>query len=135
VRHRRDAPLGQSHQRGTDRASINPRSATTVVFELCSNAILAAWQLAQLLDRCCTTSKPDRLAAQSRVIVARGIGLTSPSRALSARQSKRGTRRKFDLPKGGCFDASAIAPNVPTRKPQVAPSTQCHNPHDHMRGW
>jgi len=86
-------PEGDRIRVGLTGLSINLRSVTAIMFAPCPNVTLAARQLTRLVERCNTTLKLTRIIAQSRLIVAPGIGPTSASRTLSVRQSRSATRR------------------------------------------
>jgi hypothetical protein len=128
-------PEGDRIRVGLTGLSINPRSVTALMFVPCSNVTLAARQLTQLLARCKTTSKADPIYCA--VAAYRGswyrpdIGFADAVRATV----EEGNAPNFDLPKDAYFDASDIAFEIPTRKPDPAQSTPMSRTGDRTRGW
>jgi len=117
----------------TDGVSMNRRSVTAVVFASCPNVRLAARQLTHLVERCNTTSKPD--PSYCAIATGRGssdrpdIGFADAVRATV----KEDNAPNFDLPKDAYFDASDIASDVQSHKPDAALSTRAWKPDDRTR--
>jgi hypothetical protein len=115
--------------------SINSRWVTTVMFAPCSNVTLAARRVAQLVDRCNATSRPD--PTHCAIAAYRGswdrpdIGFADAVRATV----EEGNTPNVDLPKDAYFDASDIASDITTRKPLAAPSTPGSQSDDRTYGW
>ena len=117
-------PEGDRIRVGLTGLSTNPRSVTTVMFAPCPNVTLAARQLTHLVERCNTTSNPDPIYCA--IAAYRGswdrpdIGFVNAVRA----RVEEGNAPNFDLPTNAYFDATDIAPDLPTPKPHAALSTQ-----------
>jgi hypothetical protein len=109
-------PEGDRVRVGLTGLSINPRSVTALVFAPCPNVTLAARQLTQLVERCNTTSKPDRtycaIAAYRGSWARPDIGFADAVRATV----EDGNAPNLDLPKDAYFDASDIASDIATRQ-------------------
>jgi hypothetical protein len=111
---------------------MNPRSEGTVVFASCATVGLAARQLTQLVGRCNTTSKPD--PSYCAIATGRGsshrpdIGFADAVRATVEEDNAP----NFDLPKDAYFDASDIASDVLSHKPDACSkytSVETRRPH------
>src|SRR5882762_5831467 len=96
-------PEGDRIRVGLTGLSINPRSATAVMFAPCPNITLAARQLIRLVERCNTTSKPDptycAIAAYRGSWDRPDIGFADAVRA----RVEESNVPNFDLPKDAYF--------------------------------
>jgi hypothetical protein len=124
---------GDRIRAGSTRVSINPRSLTAAVFAPCPNVAIAVQRLTQLVERCNTTSKPD--PTHCAIAAYRGswdrpdIGFADAVRSTVEADNAP----NVDLPKDAYFDASDIASNVLSHKPDAALSTRAWKPDDRMR--
>jgi len=128
-------PEGDRIRVGLTGLSINPRSATAVMFAPCPNITLAARQLIRLVERCNTTSKPD--PTYCAIAAYRGSWDRPDTQFASAVRAtvEKDNAPNFDLPKDAYFDARDIASEIPTRKPHAAPSTSVLQPDDRTHDW
>jgi hypothetical protein len=128
-------PEGDRIRVGMTGLSVNPRSVMAVMFAPCPNVTPAARQLTELVERCNTTAKPDptycAIAAYRGSWGQPDIGFADAVRATV----EQGTAPNFDLPKDAYFDASDIASDIPTRRPQAALKTPGSISDDLRRGW
>jgi hypothetical protein len=126
-------PNGGRIRVGLTGLSIDPQSATAVLFAPCPNITLAARQITQLSERCKTTSKPDPCA----VAAYRGsCDRPDPRFADAVRATvEKGSAPNFDMPKDAYFDASDVAFDTLTPGPHATLSAPALTPDDLERGW
>jgi hypothetical protein len=108
--------------------STNPRSVAAVILAPCPNVTLAARQLAQLVQRCNTTSKPDptycAIAAYRGAWDRPDIGFADAVRAIV----EDGTAPNVELPKDAYFDTSDIASDMRRASHMLLEVRQEHSP-------
>jgi hypothetical protein len=115
--------------------STDPRSVTAVMFAPCPNITLAARQLARLLERCKTASKPDPIYCA--IAAYRGSWDRPDTRFADAVRTtvEKGNAPNFDMPMDAYFDASDIASETLTAGPHPLLTTPASMPDDRVRGW
>jgi hypothetical protein len=128
-------PEGDRIRVGLTGLSTYSRSVTAVRFAPCPNVAIAARQLTQLVERCNKASKPDptycAIAAYRGSWDQPDIGFANAVRATV----EDGNAPNLGLPKDAYFDASDIASDMPTGKPNAPSSTPGSKCDDRTRGW
>jgi hypothetical protein len=128
-------PNGGRIRVGLTGLSIDPRSATAVLFAPCLNITVAARPITQLAERCKTTSKPDPIYCA--VAAYRGsCDRPDPRFADAVRATvEKGSAPNFDMPKDAYFDSNDVAFDTLTPGPHATLSAPALTPDDLERGW
>ena len=128
-------PNGGRIRVGLTGLSIDPRSATAVLFAPCPNITLAARQITQLAERCKTTSKPDPIYCA--VAAYRGSWDRPDPRFADAVRAtvEKGSAPNFDMPKDAYFDSNDVGFDTLTPGPHATLSAPALTPDDRDRGW
>jgi hypothetical protein len=128
-------PDGGRIRVGLTGLSTDPRSVTAVLFAPCPNITLAARQLAQLVERCKTTSNLDPIYCA--IAAYRGSWDRPDTRFADAVRAtvEKSNAPNFDMPKDAYFDATDIASDALTPAPHAALIGPAQTPDDRARGW
>jgi hypothetical protein len=128
-------PNGGRIRVGLTGLSIDPRSATAVLFAPCLNITVAARPITQLAERCKTTSKPDPIYCA--VAAYRGsCDRPDPRFADAVRATvEKGSAPNFDMPKDAYFDSNDVAFDTLRPGPHATLSAPALKPDDRERGW
>jgi hypothetical protein len=115
--------------------STHPRSVAAMTFVPCANITMAVRQLAQLVERCKTTSKPDPIYCA--IAAYRGSWHRPDTRFAEAVRTtvEKGNAPNLDMPKDAYFDGSDIASNTPMPGPDDHVEAPEQTRDDRVRGW
>jgi hypothetical protein len=128
-------PDGGRIRVGLTGLSTNPRSVSVMTFVPCANITMAARQLAQLVERCKTTSKPDPIYCA--IAAYRGSWHRPDTRFAEAVRTtvEKGNAPNLDMPKDAYFDGSDIASDTAMPGPHAGVGTPERTHDDRERGW
>jgi hypothetical protein len=113
----------------------NPASATALMFAPCPNIALATLEIAQFVDRCKTTSKPDPIYC---AIAAYHGSWERPDEwfANDVRATvTKGNAPNFEMPNDGYLDADNVAARATPADGDAVPTGSLLTADDRQRAW